>query len=38
MMGSNILLIPKNDNYEPIMLQSDEVRIIGIAVGIVKCV
>ena len=38
MMGSNVLLIPENENYEPIMLQSDEVRIIGVAVGIVKCI
>lgn len=38
MMGGNVLLIPENENYEPIMLQSDEVRIIGVAVGIVKCI
>ncbi len=36
MMGSNILLIPENDSYEPIMLQAEEVRIIGVAVGVVK--
>lgn len=35
-MGSNVLLIPENNDYEPIMLPSDEVRIIGVAVGVVK--
>lgn len=35
-MGSNVLLIAENDAYEPIMLQADEVRIIGIAVGLIK--
>lgn len=36
LMGSNVLLIPENDDYEPIMLPSDEIRIIGTAVGIIK--
>lgn len=36
MMGGNVLLIPENDNYEPIMMPSEEVRIVGIAIGIVK--
>lgn len=35
-MGSNVLLIPENNDYEPIMLPVDEVRIIGVAVGVVK--
>lgn len=35
-MGSNVLLIPENNEYEPIMLPADEVRVIGVAVGIVK--
>lgn len=36
MMGGNVLLIPENDNYEPIMMSSEEVRVVGVAVGIVK--
>lgn len=36
MMGSNVLLIAENDDYEPIMLPADEVRIIGCAVGVIK--
>jgi len=35
-MGSMVLLIPDNKEYEPIVVNSDEVRIIGVAVGIVK--
>lgn len=35
-MGSNVLLIPENNDYEPIMLPADEVRIIGVAIGVVK--
>lgn len=35
-MGSNVLLISENENYEPIMLDRDQVRIIGIAVGVIK--
>lgn len=35
-MGSNVLLIPENDAYEPMMLPGEDVRIIGIAVGVVK--
>lgn len=35
-MGSNVILIPENNDYEPIMLPAEEVRIIGVAVGIVK--
>ena len=36
MMGSNIILVAENDDYEPIMLHAEDVRVIGIAVGIVK--
>lgn len=35
-MGSNVLLIPENNDYEPIMLPAEEVRVIGVAVGVVK--
>ena len=35
-MGSSILLQPENPAYEPIMVRDDEVRIIGVAVGLVK--
>lgn len=35
-MGSNVILIAENDNYEPIILPADEVRVIGCAIGIIK--
>ena len=35
-MGSSILLQPENSDYEPIMVRNDEVRIIGVAVGLIK--
>lgn len=35
-MGGKILLMPENDEYEPIMLDEDQVRIIGRAIGIIK--
>jgi len=36
MMGSMVLLIPENQEYEPIAVSADQVRIIGVAVGVVK--
>lgn len=35
-MGGKILLMPENDEYEPIMLDEGQFSIIGIAVGIIK--
>ena len=35
-MGDTILLIPENHKYEPIQLTEDQIRILGIAVGIIK--
>ena len=35
-MGSQILLVPENPAYEPIVLGEEQVRIIGIAQGIIK--
>ena len=35
-MGDTILLIPENEKYEPIHISSEQARIIGIAVGIIK--
>lgn len=35
-MGGKILLIPENDEYEPIILDQDQLSIIGVAVGIIK--
>ena len=35
-MGSQILLVPENPAYEPIVLDEEQVRIIGIAQGIIK--
>ena len=28
-MGSTILLIPENDEYEPMMVNADQIRILG---------
>lgn len=35
-MGDSVLLIPENDKYEPIQIRSDEAKVMGVAVGIVK--
>lgn len=35
-MGGKILLIPENDNYEPIILDQDQLSILGIAIGVIK--
>ncbi|SFC49249.1 S24 family peptidase [Clostridium uliginosum] len=35
-MGGKILLMPENDNYEPIMLEEDQFSIIGVAIGLIK--
>ncbi|MDP4146975.1 MAG: S24 family peptidase [Bacillota bacterium] len=35
-MGSSILLIAENKNYEPIILDGGDVNIIGVAVGRIK--
>ena len=35
-MGSNILLLAENPKYDPIMLNEDQVSILGVAVGLVK--
>lgn len=35
-MGNMCCLLPENDNYEPIVVDASMVRIIGIAVGVVK--
>jgi DNA helicase-2/ATP-dependent DNA helicase PcrA len=35
-MGSNILLLADNPKYDPIMLNEDQVTILGVAVGLVK--
>lgn len=36
LMGSIILLMPENKNYEPIQVRADQAKIIGVAVGIIK--
>ncbi len=28
--------MPENDAYEPIMLEEDQVNILGIAIGLIK--
>ena len=35
-MGSNVLLLADNPKYDPIMLNEDQVSILGVAVGLVK--
>lgn len=35
-IGGKILLMPENDEYEPIMMEEDQLSIIGVAVGLVK--
>ena len=35
-MGGKILLIPENDDYEPIILDQDQLSILGIAIGVIK--
>lgn len=35
-MGDTILLIPENKKYEPIQFRDDQVKILGVAVGIIK--
>jgi len=35
-MGDTILLIPENENYEPIQIKCEEAKILGVVVGVVK--
>jgi len=35
-MGDNILLLAENPQYDPVMLNEDQVSILGIAVGLIK--
>jgi SOS regulatory protein LexA len=35
-MGSNVPLLAENPKYDPIMLNEDQVSILGVAVGLVK--
>lgn len=35
--GNKLILLPENINYEPIVVSADEARIIGRAIGVVKC-
>jgi SOS regulatory protein LexA len=35
-MGNNILLLAENPMYDPIMLNEDQVSILGVAVGLLK--
>ncbi len=35
--GSRLILIPENKNYDPIVVSVSEARIIGSAVGVIKC-
>lgn len=35
-MGDSVLLIPENDEYEPIQMRGDQITVIGVAVGILK--
>ncbi len=35
-MGSNIILLSENPKYDPIMLDDDQVNVLGVAVGVIK--
>lgn len=35
--GNQMILLPENKNYEPIVVSVDEARIIGSALGVIKC-
>ena len=35
-MGGKVLLVPENDEYEPIMLEEGQLSIIGVVIGIIK--
>ena len=35
-MGSSVLLIPENQEYEPMMVNQEQFRILGKAVGVIK--
>ncbi|WP_328597365.1 LexA family protein [Heliobacterium mobile] len=35
-MGHAILLMPENEKYEPIQINSDQARILGVACAVVK--
>ncbi|MBU3114437.1 UvrD-helicase domain-containing protein [Clostridium lacusfryxellense] len=35
-MGDTILLIPENENYEPIQIKSEEAKILGVVIGVIK--
>lgn len=34
--GSMLVLLPENDNYEPEIIAADQIRIIGVGVGVLK--
>jgi SOS regulatory protein LexA len=35
-MGDTILLIPENEEYEPILMKSDEIKVVGVALAVIK--
>lgn len=35
--GNKLILIPENKKYDPIVVSVDEARIIGSALGVIKC-
>lgn len=35
--GNQMILLPENKNYDPIVVSVDEARIIGSALGVIKC-
>jgi DNA helicase II / ATP-dependent DNA helicase PcrA len=35
-MGGTVLLIPENDKFEPIQMSGDQVKVIGLAIGVIK--
>ena len=35
-MGDSVLLMPENEEYEPIQIRTEQARIVGIVCGIIK--
>ena len=36
LMGNSVLLIPENENYEPIQVNTEQAQVLGVVLGIIK--
>ncbi len=36
LMGDSVLLIPENDKYEPIQINTEQARVMGVVIGMIK--